>query len=296
MSDRLSVTKTYKLYIDGKFPRSESGRTIALDEKGECHVSRASRKDVRDAVAAARRSLGGWKNATAYLRGQILYRAAEMLEARRDEFEAMLRPAKPPARRTSSAGRKSPKPDEVAAAVDRLVAFAGWADKHQQLLGCSNAVAGPYYNFTSPEAVGVVGVVAPDEPALLGLVSLMAPALCAGNTVVAVGGETPTALRATAVLAEVIATSDIPAGVVNLLTGTRDDLVPALAGHRDIDAIHAGGLSAKHATVLRQGAAENLKRVTVRDAVDWYDANQCHHPDWIEQLVEMKTIWHPSAT
>jgi acyl-CoA reductase-like NAD-dependent aldehyde dehydrogenase len=292
VSERLDVTKTYKLFIDGKFPRSESGRTVAIDGVG--HVSRASRKDLRDAVVAARKALPGWKGATAYLRGQILYRMAEMLEGRRAEFDALLREGTKGRSRGGAKGKAAE--NEVTAAVDRLVSFAGWADKYQQVLGCNNPVAGPYYNFTVPEPVGVVGVVAPDAPALLALVSLIAPALCAGNTVVAVGGESPAALLVTAVLGEVIATSDIPPGVVNLLTGERAELAPVMASHRDIDALHAAGVSDELRGVLRAGAAENLKRVTVRDGVDWYDADGCHSPSWIEPLVEMKTIWHPSAT
>lgn len=296
MSDRLDVTKTYKLFIDGKFPRSESGRTIAIDGRG--HVSRASRKDLRDAVVAARKALPAWKNATAYLRGQIQYRMAEMLEGRAGEFEALLGATKrrPPSDGATKGRTKAGKAEsEVAAAVDRLVSFAGWADKYQQVLGCNNAVAGPYYNFTVPEAVGVVGVVAPDAPALLGLVSLMAPALCAGNTLVAVSGDSPAALLVMAVLGEVIATSDIPPGVVNLLTGTREELAPVIASHRDIDAVHAAGVPDALRATLRAGAAENLKRVCVRDDVDWLNAEECHSPSWIEPLVEMKTIWHPSA-
>lgn len=186
--------------------------------------------------------------------------------------------------------------EEVSLAIDRLVSFAGWADKYQQVLGCNNPVAGPFYNFTVPEPTGVVAVLAPDAPALLGLISLIAPALCAGNTVVALGGEGTPAMLATAILGEVCATSDVPGGVVNLLTGMRDELAPVMATHRDIDAIHAAGLNAKLTQAVREGVAENLKRVVVRDGVDWTDATACQSPRWIEPLVEMKTIWHPSAT
>lgn len=301
MPTRIAVTKTYKLFIDGKFPRSESGRTIAVaDARGRvaAHVCHASRKDLRDAVTAARKALSVWKNATAYLRGQILYRMAEMMEGKREELASAL----------AEGGEKpAAAKREVAASIDRLVAFAGWADKYAQVLGCNNAVAGPYYNFTVPEPTGVVAVLAPESPGLLGLVSLCAPAMCAGNTVVALASERHPI--AAAVLAEVFATSDLPGGVLNLLTGTRDELVPVIAGHRDIDAVVAAGVMEDQARVLREGAAENVKRVKVMDTkaskqrgskasggeMDWFDAAACESPWWIEPVVEMKTIWHPSA-
>ncbi len=307
MPDRLEVAKTYKLFIDGKFPRSESGRTFAVnDAKGRlhAHMCRASRKDLRDATSAARKALPGWRDATAYLRAQIMYRMAEMMEGKADEFAAALR--------IGGASPSSAK-KEVAAAIDRLVAFAGWADKYAQVLGCNNQVAGPYYNFTVPEPTGVVGILAPDEPGLLGMISLFAPVIGAGNTAVAVsgggvGGSRAGASLATVILAEVVATSDVPAGVVNLLTGDRAELLPVMAGHRDIDAIHAAGVTPEQRQTLREGAAENIKRVTVRETgsvrkssksqstpVDFYDADACQSPWWIEPFVEMKTIWHPSA-
>ncbi len=316
MPERLEVAKTYKLFIDGKFPRSESGRTFAAqDAKGRvyAHMCRASRKDLRDATTAARKALTGWRDATAYLRAQILYRMAEMMEGKRDEFAQALAigwsgfPNRKPG--SESRGTQSRGTKEVTAAIDRLVAFAGWADKYAQVLGCNNQVAGPYYNFTVPEPTGVVGILAPDEPGLLGLISLLAPVICAGNTAVVVGGGTPGASLATVILGEVFATSDLPAGVVNLLTGDRAELLPVMAGHRDIDAIHAAGVTAEQRQTLREGAAENIKRVTVREistkaaklskngakAVDFYDSVACESPWWIEPFVEMKTIWHPSA-
>jgi acyl-CoA reductase-like NAD-dependent aldehyde dehydrogenase len=320
MSDRLEVAKTYKLFIDGKFPRSESGRTFTVsDTKGRihAHMCRASRKDLRDAVTAARKALPGWRDATAYLRAQIMYRMAEMMEGKRDEFAMALAVGYPgsPSRRSSasksSPGSESRGTQEVTAAIDRLVAFAGWADKYAQVLGCNNQVAGPYYNFTVPEPTGVVAVVAPDEPGLLGLIALLAPVICAGNTTVVVGGSGPGASLAAAVLGEVMATSDVPAGVVNLLTGDKAELIPVIASHRDIDAVHAAGVSDEQRTTLREGAAENIKRVLVRDLhtgkpakgpnaktkpVDLYDAEACQSPSWIEPFVEFKTIWHPSAT
>ncbi len=288
MPERLDVIKTYKLFIDGKFPRSESGRTIAL-AGGDVHVCRASRKDLRDAVAAARRALPGWKGASGYLRGQILYRLAEMLEGKRDEFAALLKIG---ARKSSS--RRTP--DEVGAAIDRIVGFAGWADKYAQVLGCNNPVAGPYYNFTAPEPTGVVAAIAPDEPALLGLCSMMLPALCAGNTLVVLAGESDASALSAAVLAEALATSDLPPGVVNVLTGHRDELIPVFSSHRDIDAIVAAGVSAPQARTLREGAAENVKRVHVESDPDFFDTQTMLSPWRIQPVVEMKTIWHPSGT
>lgn len=306
MPDRLEVTKTYKLFIDGKFPRSESGRTLVVNQtRGTgkarssvvyAHVCHASRKDLRDAVSAARKALPGWRGATAYLRGQILYRMAEMMEGKRDELvEAVCVTGAGSAKGQAHphAPSRGAGEREVAAAIDRVVSFAGWADKYQQVLGCNNSVAGPYYNFTVPEPTGVVAVVSPDEPSLLGLISLVSPAICAGNTVVVLASEVNPIPAA--VLGEVIATSDVPGGVVNLLTGRRDELVPIIADHRDIDAVHAAGLSEAHRATLRAGAAENVKRVCVREDVDFFDAQACQSPWWIEPLVEMKTMWHPSA-
>lgn len=306
MPDRLAIAKTYKLYIDGKFPRSESGRSIAVhDAEGgvHAHICHASRKDLRDAVTAARKAQPGWAAATAYLRGQILYRIAEMMEGKRAELIDAVRigGAIPPAAKSRGKATAGIAPREaereVAAAIDRMIGFAGWADKYQQVLGCNNPVAGPYYNFTVPDATGVVGVIAPDRPSLLGLVSLIAPAMCAGNTVVGLASRANPIPAV--VLGEVLATSDVPAGVVNMLTGERDELVPIFAGHRDVDAIHAAGIGEEHRRVLREGAAENVKRVCIRDEggeIDWYDATACQSPWRIEPLVEMKTMWHPSAT
>lgn len=288
---RLGVLKTYKLYLDGRFPRSESGRTVEVkDRRGRtlAHTCRASRKDLRDAVRAARKACGDWGRRTAYNRGQVLYRMAEMLEGKAEELAAALSATVP--------GGLARCRKEVATTVDRLVCFGGWADKHPQVLGCHNPVAGPYYNFTVPEPTGVVGVVAPDEEPLLALVSLLAPPLCAGNSVVALGSEAHPV--ATALLGEVCATADVPPGAVNLLTGLRSELVPVLAAHRDVDGIHAAAASRKEQEALQLGAADNVKRVTVRSTKDtgWYDHRECHSPYWIEPFVEMKTIWHPAAT
>jgi acyl-CoA reductase-like NAD-dependent aldehyde dehydrogenase len=294
MTDRLEVAKTYKLFIGGAFPRSESGRSIpVVGTKGRvlAHISHASRKDLRDAVEAARKAQARWAEATASNRGQVLYRMAEMLEGKKSEFAGLI---------GGAAGRR-----EVAAAIDRLVCFGGWADKYAQVLGCNNPVAGPFYNFTVPEPTGVVGVIAPDAPALLALVSLIAPPLCAGNAVVALASEANALVGA--VFGEVCATSDIPGGVVNILTGLRDELVPHFASHRDIDSIHAAGLSTAQAKSIREGTADNLKRVYLHQsperkrgtkplaAIDWFDEDRCHSPWLIEPFVEMKTMWHPSG-
>jgi acyl-CoA reductase-like NAD-dependent aldehyde dehydrogenase len=263
VADRLPVKKTYKLYIGGAFPRSESGRTFEAEGQ---NVARASRKDVRDAVRAARDGYGKWSSMTAYNRGQVLYRVAEMMEARRDEFAAV------------SSGKK-----EVDRAIDRVVWYAGWADKLPQVLGGSNPVAGPYFNFTVPEPTGVVGVLAPDEPPLAGLISRIAPALVGGNAVVALASETHP--LAAIELAEVLATSDVPGGAVNILTGYREELAPWLAGHMDVNAIDVTGADGLSADVERL-AAENVKRV-VRGQADGQSAWQ------IADFLELKTVWHP---
>lgn len=286
---RLPVLKTYKLYLNGAFPRSEAGRTQPIeDARGRVlgHVCLASRKDLRDAVAAAAAAFPGWSGHDAYLRGQILYRMAEMLEGKAQEFAAALAATVPGGLRRARR--------EVVAAVDRLVCFAGWADKHAQVLGNGNPVPGPYYNFTIPQPTGVVGVVAPGEEPLLALVSLLAPPLCAGNAIVALGS--PAHPLATALLGEVAATSDVPAGALNLLTCTRGELLEVLAGHREVAAIHAAGCRPEERRLLEAGAAENVKRVKVRGlrGAAWYDEAACHSPDWIEPFLEMKTIWHPA--
>lgn len=291
MAPRLDVTKTYKLYLNGAFPRSESGRSLpALGADGSSmgHIAHASRKDLRDAVAAARNAAAKWAGQTAYLRGQILYRMGEMLEGKAEEFAQTIK------RSTGATLGEARK--EVEASVDRLIGYAGWADKYAQVLGCNNPVAGPYYNFTVPEPTGVVVCLAPDEPSLLGLISMIAPPLCAGCVVVALGSEAfPIA---TSLFGEVCATSDVPAGALNLLTGQRAELIDHIADHRDINAIHAAGQGDAVNERLRLGSAENIKRVTIHDLEDdqWLDKNECQSPYWIEPFVEMKTIWHPSAT
>jgi len=288
---RLTVAKTYKLFIGGGFPRSESGRTLAVsgaDGRTIAHVCRASRKDWRNAVEAAAKAQAGWAARTAYNRGQILYRLAEMLEARRAEFVDRLREAPAP-----------PAPDdaarEVDAAVDRLVRFAGWTDKFGQIMGSHNPVAGPYYDFTVPEPTGTIAVVCPDEPPLLALVGLLAPVLAVGNVAVVLASETRP--LAAAVFAEVCATSDVPPGVVNLLTGLRSELLEQIASHRNVDGIHAADLEPEEARTLREGMVENVKRVQVRRVGPrrWFEPETTASPWWMEPFVEMKTIWHPSG-
>jgi acyl-CoA reductase-like NAD-dependent aldehyde dehydrogenase len=260
---RLPVRKTYKLFIGGAFPRSESGRTY--EAQGQ-NVARASRKDVRDAVAAARAAQPRWASATAYNRGQVLYRVAEMMEARASEFAEL------------SGGR-----DQVERSIDRLVWYAGFADKLAQVIGSSNPVAGPYFNFTIPEPTGVVAVISPDDPPLLGLVSRVAPALTGGNAVVALASET--APLAAIELAEALATSDVPGGVVNVLTGYRAELAPWLASHMDVNAIDLTGADGLRAD-LEAAAAENVKRV-VSGRPDGQSLAD------IAAFLELKTVWHP---
>jgi len=260
---RLPVRKTYKLYIGGEFPRSESGR--AYEAQG-ANVARASRKDLRDAVRAARGAFPKWASLTAYNRGQVVYRIAEMLEARRAEFAGLCS-----------------GPQEVERSIDRLVWYAGWADKLAQVLGSSNPVAGPYFNFTVPEPTGVVGILAPEEPALAGLVSRLAPAIVGGNTTVAVVSEASP--LAAVELGEVLATSDVPDGVVNLLTGRREELAPVLAGHMDVNALDLAGADGE-VEELERLAADNVKRV-VRGAPD-------EQSPWeVAAFLELKTVWHP---
>jgi acyl-CoA reductase-like NAD-dependent aldehyde dehydrogenase len=260
---RLPIRKTYKLFIGGEFPRSESGRTYVAEGQ---NVARASRKDLRDAVRVARGALSKWAGMTPYNRGQVLYRVAEMVEARRTEFAEL------------SSGT-----DEVERSVDRLVWYAGWADKLAQVLGSSNPVAGPYFNFTFPEPTGVVGIVAPEEPPLLGLVSRIAPALVGGNAVVAIASEAHP--LASVELAEALATSDVPPGVVNVLTGHREELAPILAGHMDVNALDLSGADGG-LPELERLAAENVKRV-VRGRTD------VQSPWEIAAFLELKTVWHP---
>ena len=287
MNQHLDVRKTYKLYIGGRFVRSESGRSLAAaSPSGEsldnyCH---ASRKDFRDAVVAARGAGDGWAGATAYLRGQILYRAAEVLQQRAAELTQEI---------TRSTGVRSSKARaEVTAAIDRLVYYAGWADKYPQIFGSVNPVATSHFNFTSPEPTGVVVVLAPDEPALLPLVSLLAPVILSGNAaVVLASGKYPLPALT---FSEILATSDLPGGVVNLLSGPRAELLPHIAGHMDVNAVVDGTDDGETAKALRAGAGFNLKRYASHwlPPADWFAAG-AEDPYWILDTVEFKTAWHP---
>ena len=280
---RTDVRKTYKLYIGGAFPRSESGRTYLVnDHAGRllANAAKASRKDARDAVKAARSAFAGWSGRTAYNRGQVVYRIAEVLESRRAQFEAEIVAAvgaKPAEART-----------EVDAAIDRLVWYAGWTDKIAQVDGAANPVAGPYFNLSSPEPTGVVAVIAPDSP-LLGLVSVVAPLIAVGNTCVVIASQPAPLLAIT--FAEVLATSDVPGGVVNILTGDAAEIGPWLASHMDVNGLDLTGVTdADLARDLEIAAADNLKRVRRRGVEDLAATPEL---DRMTRFLEIKTVWHP---
>jgi acyl-CoA reductase-like NAD-dependent aldehyde dehydrogenase len=285
MSDRLSVAKTYKLYIGGAFPRSESGRSYPVrDSKGGflANAAHGSRKDVREAVVAARKAFGGWVKATAYNRGQVLYRVAELLEGRREQFIAET---------AASEGIATKKAQSIVdAAIDRWVWYAGWTDKIATVLGASNPVAGPYFSFSVPEPTGVVGVLAPQASSLLGLVSVVAPVIATGNTAVVVTSQDRPLPAIT--LSEVLATSDVPGGVVNIVTGRTAELAPWLASHADVNALDLTGAPEAMRAELEGAAADTVKRVLRAKATE---------PDWTVQpdisrlraFVETKTVWHP---
>lgn len=288
-NQRLSVLKTYKLFIGGKFPRTESGRymtaTNPKDGTHLAHYCHTSRKDFRDAVVAARSAFPGWRNATAYLRGQILYRAAEMIESRADSFASEISQSTPA---TPAQAKK-----EVEASIDRLVHFAGWTDKYGQIFSSVNPVASSHFNFSTPDPSGIVVVLAPDDPGLLGLVSLIGQVILSGNTCVAIASET-VPLPALA-LSEALATSDLPGGVVNILTGRRDELAPWISGHMDVNGIIDGSGKKDTLATLQEGAAKNLKRVhdhSFRKAEDWF-GDEAASPYRILDSVETKTAWHP---
>lgn len=294
---RVEVLKTWKLFIGGAFPRTESGRTSIVRDGRErvvAHCCRASRKDLRNAIEAGRKALPGWWSRDAYNRGQILYRMAEMAESRSAELIESVRAV--PDARSGRAPTATQARAEVTRAVDRMVSFAGWCDKYPQVIGSRNPVAGPYHDFTMPEPTGVCIAVAPESPTLLGLVSVAAPMLAGGNVVVLLASERNPLPAMT--FAEICATSDVPGGVVNVLTGLREELLPECATHRDVDAIGGAFETAEERRLLELGAAENLKRVRLCDArtVDWNDETERHSPWTIEPFTEMKTIWHPSGS
>ena len=277
MSNRIDIKKTYKLFINGAFPRSESGRTYEIKNAKGVFIANpclASRKDLKDAVVAARAAHSGWNKATAYNKGQILYRIAEMLEGRRAQFIDEIISA--------TALTKSKAEKEVTDSVDRLVWYAGWSDKLSSLSGALNPVAGPYYNFTVPESMGVIAAIAPETPSLLGLIDAIAPIIVGGNTVVVLA-STKAPLSAMS-FAEVLATSDLPAGVINILTGKKDEIAPWMASHMDIDGFDISGVGAKSQGALRVAGAENLKRIFSFKSAD---------PGRILAFLENKTIWHP---
>ena len=277
---RLSVNKTYKLYIGGKFPRTESGRYYELKGKKDvllANVSHGSRKDFRNAVVAARKGFAGWSTATAYLRGQILYRIAEMLEGRAEQFEEELRAQGG----TPAAARK-----EVAATVDLFVHYAGWSDKFQVLFSSVNPVSSPHFNFSVPEPTGVVAAVAPEGSGLLGLCSVIAPILVGGNASVILASHSKPLCSVT--LAEVLNSSDLPGGVVNLLTGMRDELLPHFSSHMDVNAFLLCSDDGAEQKLAQEEAVENVKRVTLHA-----DAPLDESPYHILDFQEIKTTWHP---
>jgi acyl-CoA reductase-like NAD-dependent aldehyde dehydrogenase len=280
---RLEVRKTYKLYVGGRFPRSESGRSYEVtDAKGTflANAAMASRKDARDAVVAARKAFAGWSAATAYNRGQVLYRVAELLEGRRAQFVDEVSRGEGLSAKTAGAA--------VDEAIDRWVWYAGWSDKVAQVQGSTNPVAGPYFDFSLPEPTGVVAVLAPQESSLLGLVSVVAPAIVTGNTVVVLASERRPLPSVT--LSEVLATSDVPGGVVNVLTGRTAEVAPWLASHMDVNAIDLAGVPGESVTDLEIAASDNLKRVLRPRATDW-----AQEPGTERMLafLETKTVWHP---
>ncbi|WP_455352850.1 aldehyde dehydrogenase family protein [Streptomyces sp. SYSU K217416] len=288
MSDamRLSVFKTYKLYVGGKFPRSESGRVYEVtDSKGKwlANAPLSSRKDARDAVVAARKAFGGWAGATAYNRGQILYRIAEMLEGRRDQFVREVAEAEGVSKAKAGA--------LVDAAIDRWVWYAGWTDKIGQVVGGANPVAGPYFNLSTPEPTGVVTVLAPQESSFLGLVSVIAPVIATGNTAVVIASER-SPLPALS-LGEVLATSDLPGGVVNVLSGRTAEIAGPLAAHQDVNALDLTGADDVLAKELEIAAADNLKRVLRPQPVDWSADPGTHR---LTAFLETKTVWHPTGS
>ena len=289
--DRISVRKTYKLYIGGAFPRTESGRAYAVHgAKGEllANASRGTRKDIREAVRAARKAQPGWAGKTAYNRSQILYRIAELMEGRREQFIAEVMASEGISRARSARA--------VDAAIDRWVWYAGWADKITQVLGTVNPVGASYFDFTIPEPTGVVGIVAPESSSLLGLVSRVAPVVVGGNACVVLASESRPLPAVT--LSEVLATSDVPGGVINVITGHRRELVPTLASHMDVNALDTWGVDTDALEDVERAAFDNMKRLARAprgraERFDWLDDRQAERPEWISAFLEMKTVWHP---
>ncbi len=282
-SGHLPVPKTYKLYVGGAFPRSESGRTYPVhgaDGDFLANAALASRKDARDAVVAARKGFGSWSKATPYNRGQVIYRIAEMLEGRRAEFADLL-----------ERGSTTSVPHEIDLAVDRLVHYAGWTDKLAAVFGGANPVSGPYFSYSAPEPTGVVGVVAPTGAPLLGLVSVLAPIIASGNSAVVVAAEPDACVAIT--LGEVLATSDVPGGVVNLLTGKSAEIAPHLAAHGDVNALDLTGADTDLRTELERAASQTVKRVYAPSGVP--DFSQPPGTARLRAFLEIKTVWHPTG-
>jgi acyl-CoA reductase-like NAD-dependent aldehyde dehydrogenase len=291
MASVLGIKKTYKMFVNGAFIRSESGRYLQVsgigsDKDAVENIPRGSRKDARDAVLAAHAAVSGWSKRIAANRGQILYRLAEMLDARRDELVAQL---------VQGGVSKANADKEVVATIDRTVAYAGWTDKYQSLFSSLNPVGGPHFDFTVPEPMGVVTIVAPRRPALLGLASAILPVIVGGNACVVLASEDDP--RTAITFSECLATSDLPAGVVNILTGQVAEMLPHLARHFEVNALDLHGVDAALAKEVEILAAESVKRVRTRNLTEsaWFDAEACESPRWIERFVEMKTIWHPSG-
>jgi acyl-CoA reductase-like NAD-dependent aldehyde dehydrogenase len=282
----LAVSKTYKLFIGGAFPRSESGRTYpARDNKGDFMANAAlgSRKDLRDAVVAARKGYTAWSKATAYNRGQVIYRIAEMLEGRRTEFVELIIISTGASTKIATA--------EIDGAIDRLVHYAGWTDKLAAVLGSSNPVSSPHFSYSTPEPTGVVGILAPSGSPLLGLISVIAPAITGGNACVVIAAEQDPCVAIT--FAEVVATSDVPAGVINILTGRTAELSPHLAAHADVNALDLTGADTELRKSLEEAAAETVKRVYVPKGVP--DFTAAPGTARLRAFLEIKTVWHPTG-
>lgn len=288
--DRVPVRKAYKMYVGGAFIRSESGRYTQVTEAPGLgtkeNVSRASRKDGRDAVKVAQAAWESWSARSAFNRGQILYRLGEMMEARKGELVSSL---------VNGGLSRTDAERETLATIDRAIAYAGWCDKYQSLFASLNPVAGPHFNFTTPESMGVVAVAAPARPALLGLAGSILPIIASGNTVVVLASEEDP--RTAVVFSEALATSDLPGGVVNILTGQVKEVLPHLAKHMEVAALDLHGVEPSLAKTVEEAATINVKRVRARSlaAADWFDAKATESPRWIERFVEMKTIWHPAG-
>lgn len=281
---RLNVNKTYKIFIGGKFPRTESGRYYALnDKKGNliANVCLSSRKDFRNAVVAARKAFGSWSGATALNRGQILYRLAEMLEGRKDQFITELHAM-------GSTRQKAEK--EIEASIDRLIYYAGWSDKYQQIFSAVNPVSTPHFNFSAPEPTGVVAIIAPEDHGLLGMISALAPVIVGGNTAILLASESQPLSSIS--FAEVVHTSDVPSGVVNILTGKRTELLNHMASHMDVNAIFYCGNEDEEIQKITELASENMKRTIFYRKSDW-SSEAAQSPYFIEKTQEIKTTWHP---